>query len=557
VKRTRIAALLLLFWASAAAAQGDALRAWQKEQKSLDRDERKFWNDFKSRFSEALQEFQRPVADARDKPTVHKEAVYDYAGIEQLFKQYAGIAIARGEADMKLAKSGNEKAAVTLGKELLGSAKRMDALAAGQVGGTPNFGRYTFNQEPGCQLYGLRTLNPARVNALGHSKGALDYLTATMWKSAARSDGKKSHTRRVMVIDALGASGDEGAIPFLTERLVDKTPAVRMAAIEALAPFGSKTRAALLPRLGDESSAARRALLASVLAADPADPGWFGPAIAHAAKARGVERDLCVRVLAKISRQKFGHDLAGWNEWYGEYKQELESGKFDAETVEVVDRKPKADPDAIGFYGLSISSTGAAFVVDGSQHMAMPADWEVQRTQWRDLWRGTRSKWEKEHESHKAVLLRELAKATSSFPRDFGWGIGLLHAAFTVKTIGEKKLLKPSKRDVAAAVKLIEKAPTKGWCSPLEGLRAGAQLGGKQNEVLDTVVLWATGDPAGGRYMTADSAAQAWAVFNRFRRLRVHCIRISNRKEQAEKFMQQVAASSGGTYLWASTPPAK
>ena len=155
------------------------------------------------------------------------------------------------------------------------------------------------------------------------------------------------------------------------------------------------------------------------------------------------------------------------------------------------------------------------------------------------------------------MLLREFRKATTGFPKEFGWGMVTLHGPFTFKAIGEKKLLKPTTRDLRAGVKLIEKAPTRGWCSPLEGLRTGAGLGGKQNETLDTIVLWATGDPSGGRYMTADSAALAWAHHNRFRRLRVHCIRISNRKEQAEIFMKKVAKSSGGTYVWANKPPAK
>jgi len=542
--------MLLLLFACAAGAQDDPLRTWQKAQSSIDRDEHRFWKDFKSRFNEALEDFGRPVSDARDKPDLHKDAVYDYAGLEGLYNEAKGLAEARATADDLLAASGNDKACATLFAALLKGARKMDAIEADLADPVPDYGSYTFNQDHGCRLWGMRTLTTRRAAALGKCANAVPFLTGEAWKKAKRADGRKSFRRRVFVLDALASARSEASIPFLRQAIGDKTPAVRIAAIEAVAPHGKQASAALAPAWADPDPAVRRALLESL----PALPTWFGAVLGHAKGAKGAERDLCVRYLGSVSGQPFGHDLPRWREWYGEYRTELEGGKFDPETIEVDEGKPKPDPHAFAFYGIPISATGAVFVIEGSQQIAMPADLDVQLTKWRDLWRGTRRSWEKEHPSHQAILLREFKGAAAAFPEGFRWGMVTLYGRFTFKAIGEKKLLTDKPRDAKQGVKLIEKAPEKGWCAPYQGLRTGAALGGKESSAIDTIVLWATGDPAGGRYMNADAAADAWNRFNRFRRLRVIAIRIGNRKQPAETFMKSIADASRGVSHWARKP---
>ena len=153
--------------------------------------------------------------------------------------------------------------------------------------------------------------------------------------------------------------------------------------------------------------------------------------------------------------------------------------------------------------------------------------------------------------------MQQFQRATAQFPSDFRWGMVLLIGKCTHKAIGEKKLLRAKPRDVRQGVELIEKAPAKGWAAAYQGLRTGAALGGKETSAIDTIVLWSSGDPSGGRYMTAAAAADAWNHFNRFRRLRVIAIRISDEKEPAEAFMKLVADASGGVSLWATKPPKK
>jgi len=545
--------LIPLLLASVAAAQGDPLKAWNKTRSSIERDERRFWKDFKSRFNRALEEFRKPVDAAYEKPNDHKEAVYEYGGIEALYNEARAFAVLQAEADDALAASGSPKAAAALFSAFLKSAKRMDSLEAELLDSGPNFGRYTFNQEPGCELWALRALNTRRAAALGKCAGALEYLTSEAWKKAARADGRKSFRRRVFVLDALRSTGSEATLPFLQSAIADKTAAVRIAALEAATIHGAKATETLGPAWTDEDPAVRRALLASL---QPM-PTWFGAVLGHAKGVQGVERDLCLRYLTAVSRQTFGHDLELWNAWYAEYKDELEGGKFDPKTVEIREAKPKPAPDAFEFYGVPISATGAAFVIEGSRHMAMPADVDVQRTQWRGQWSGTRRQWEDENPAHQTILLQQFKSAAAHFPSGFRWGMVLLFGKCSHKTIGEKKPLSTKPRDAKEGVELIEKAPQKGWAGAYQGLRAGASLGGKESGAFDTIVLWSTGDPAGGRYMTAAAAADAWNEFNRFRRLRVIAVRISNRKDPADAFMKSIADASGGVSLWAKKPPAK
>ena len=543
--------LLPLLLAGTAVAQGNPLKTWNKEQSSIERDERRFYKEFKSRFSDALDEFNKPVSAAWEKPSDHKEAVYDYAGIEALYKEALGYAEARAAADDALAASGDAKAAAALFATLLKAAKKMDSIEKDLLDSKPDFGRYTFNQEPGCQLYALRALTTRRAAALGKCADVVPFLTGDAWKKAVRADGRKSHRRRVFVLDALRSARSEASLPFLQQALADKTPAVRIAAIEAAAVHEDKARETLGAAWTDGDPAVRRALLETIAPL----PSWFGAVLAHAKGSKGVERDLCVRYLAAVSHQTFGHDLERWNAWYGEYKSELEGGKFDPKTIEIDEAKPKPDPDAISFYGVPISCTGVGFAFEGSRTMATPADLDVLKTQWRGQWPGTRRQWEDANPAQQTILMRQFQAAGEKFPADFRWGMVLLIGKCSTKAIGEKKLLGAKKRDVKEGLEMIEKAPQKGWAAPYQGLRAAATLGGKESSAIDTVVLWSTGDPAGGRYMASAAAADAWNRFNRFRRVRVIAIRLGHRKEPAEAFMKSVADASGGVSLWAKEPP--
>ena len=200
-------AILILLLAPCAVASADAAKTWKKAQKAVDKAERVFWDEFKTRFNDAYRKFQEPVSEARDKPDVaaNKEAVYDYAGIRALYTGYEEIQNGRGVADLEFAASGDPDAAATLLAELIADLKRMEKLAADLHDSKPDFGRYTFNQESGVRLFGMWVAHDNRIGALANAKGAVTYLTGEGWKRADKGDGRRSFLRRVAVIDALGA----------------------------------------------------------------------------------------------------------------------------------------------------------------------------------------------------------------------------------------------------------------------------------------------------------------------------------------------------------------
>jgi hypothetical protein len=538
----RTAILLLLL--PATLALGSDRKEWQHEQREIDREAKKFWDEFAGRFNDALARFREPVQQAWENPEQHKEAVYDYAPLDRLYAEAREFGARRGRADAQLDLQ-DKKACAALFKDLLEAAKRADAMEEKLADPNPDFGRYTYDQESGCRIEAFEARLALAVPALGRAQ--LEFLTQDAWKKCARADARRSTRRRTMLLDALAARADPAALDFLKNCLADKSRAVRVAAVEAMVACGAETR----PLLADEDAVLRRALLLAWL--ENPKPEWFGAILEHASRARGFEGDLCVRLLSRISNQKFGHDLAAWRTWFGEYKGEIEGGKFDVKNIEVVEAKPAPGSDGFVFYGLRVPSIGAFFAIDASDHIAMPADVDVQRTRWRGEWRGTRRKWEADHVAHQTVVSREFTSAFGTFPKDFHWGMVTLFGRFATKAVGDKRLAGTRPGDLREGLKLIEQAPQKGWCSPLAGLLIAADLGG---DGIDTVVLWHTGDPSGGRYVNAGAAAAAWRRENRARKLQVVAIRISNRKDPAETFMKAVAEQSGGPYLWANKPPA-
>ncbi len=71
----------------------------------------------------------------------------------------------------------------------------------------------------------------------------------------------------------------------------------------------------------------------------------------------------------------------------------------------------------------------------------------------------------------------------------------------------------------------------------------------------DTIFLFDSGDPRGGRFMAPQPVVNAFKRYNRFRRFIVHAIRICNEKEASEILMKGIADASGGTYVWMKKPP--
>ena len=542
-----------------AVAEPDALKVHKIETRRIEKEEARYWREFQGRFQEAYLAFREPLEQADANPGRFPEANYDYSAFCGLYDEYVNFQRAMGEADLRLAEAGGPKALAHLMESLQQLCKQSDKLDNEIREARPK-SRSIFDQRPVVERHGLATRRAMLIEALGKSEGAAEALAAEGWKKATRADGKRGITYRVAVLDALARCGETGR-PLLIEQLGSKLSSLRIAAIEALA--GGPLADELVAQLSCEKAVVRRALLQELERSEKIDPKWVVALVPFLTKAHGGELDLCVRSLAKATKQKFGNAPKAWQEWLDEYRSEINSGGFDPESVEVREATPAPVPDQMQLYGLEAPAEAFVFVIEGSLRLAVPADVDVQRTKIRWDWKGTRRQWEQDSPAHQTILHGQLAKAFGSMPKDALFGMILLQARFTLDFLNEKKLIAPTTKNVRIALEMIEKAPASGWCSPMEGIRGAAQLGGLDPESssdfpdakLDTIFFVNSGDPAGGRYLTPESLVAAFERFNRFRRITVHALRFCNAKEPGELVMKGLAASSGGQYVWLNKPP--
>jgi hypothetical protein len=558
------AILIGLLLAGSALGQPDALKAYKAELKRLHAEENKFWRAFQGRFTQALITFRQELELADAKPHEHKEATWDYTDFRSLYGDYAAIQESNGRADLALAESGHAKAAETLLKQLFGLIKDADKLEQELAEAKPKARYYVFDQRMGVRRHGLGLRQLMLIQALAKCADPAAFLASQGWKRAEKGDGKRSVSCRVAIMDALALTKDDAARSILEPGLKERLSSLRIAAAEALLGFGPESRKALEPLLHDQSAIVQRALIRGIRFRCAKDAGWIPPMLQAFRGSTGLVRDEALRTLEALTNQRFGYSPEKWKEWFEEYRKEIESGKFKADQVEVQEVERVPAPATLSFYGVRTPSRGVVFVLEGSQHSWMPSDWEYQRTKFRDLWRGTRTQWQKECPSHQEILLREFDRTLDAFPADARFGVVALQAIFGWGLAGEKKLLKPTTRDRKEARKLLERLPGRGWCSQFQGIRLAAALGGLDPEstthsfkepTVDTVFVWDSGDPSGGRYMDPDAVIAAFKRFNRFRRLVVHTLRICNEKEPSERLMKGLAEASGGRYVWLKKPP--
>ncbi len=559
--RRPIGVLLLLAGIAGGAPGGS--KAWKGEERRLGAEETRYWRDLTGRLPQTFIDFRAELEKADAKPDDHKEATHDYAPWRKLYDDYLALARERGKADLALATSGDEKALPLLFDELLDLCKRIDALDAEIEEARPKVRYYVFEPRLGIERTGLARRLAALIEALAQCPASAPFLAGEGWKRGEKADGRSSVTRRVALLDTLARTDNEQARLAIEDQLVARSTSIRVAAVEALARLRAAPRAPLAPLLADPSPIVRRALLQAVRAHAAGDGSWIEPVLAAWEGATGQLRDECVLTLGALTNQKFGHDRAKWKEWFEIYREEIAGGSFDAARIEVQEATPAPAAGGLSFYGRTILASGVVFVLEGTQFVAMPADWEVQRTEYRDKWPGLRTQWEEKWPSHWIVLQREMAATLEAMPKEMPYGIVTLGNIFVAQTAPERGLFSPGPSSSKQALKLIERMPLRGWCSQFEGIRVAARMGGLDpaqavdlpEPKIDTIVLLGPGDPAGGCTMTPEATVEAFRRFNRFRRLVVHTIRTNNEKEASEILMRGLAEASGGTYAWQSKPP--
>ena len=543
------------------AAAPDALKTYRQHLAVLlKREEKLRWN-FADRVSDALEGFEAPMRVARAKPHAYPNATHDYTGLRRLYRELEQNAKAMALEDLLLAKSGHARALPVLFFTLLRTANVVAKLEEELEAARPRWRNYFFDQAPGIVRHMIDVRFRGLVEAISKCPNAARFCAADGLKQARKKDGRRSVVRQIAVIDVLARTGSPMASEALFTALLSKLSCMRVAAVEGLMRLNAKAQPSLVLALRDPSPVVRRALLQEIVASAK-DPGWIGPLVRFFAGARGVERTLALHALEGLTRQRFGYSPDAWKEWHDEHRKLIAAGDFDAAKIEVNKTPPEPATDGTSFYGIPTLSRGIVFVVTGSQHIVVPADWNVQRTQEKDRWSTTRANWEKKYPSHRTILAKEFKKTLARLSKNAVLGFIALQGSFSAEVLGGKKLLKQSARTTKQVMRHVRRLSGSGWCSQYEGFRAAARLGGLPpgkvpdfpDPRIDTVFLLDSGDPAGGRFMTPESAVAAFKRFNRFRRLIVHTIRIANEKEPSETLMKGIAEATGGTYRWIKRP---
>ena len=557
-------ALLSILLLVAAAAADDAVKTWKGRIRELEKRETRFWRGYQRAYMNAIAVFEKPWRDAEVKPKEITNYVNDYSGLHELYETNAAIQRGKTAADLELGKADHERALDTLFKELLTAAKRIDRIEADHLKAKPAERARRFDQRPAIERHGLAIRMRGLSEALARCPNAAEALAGSAMATAARRDGKRSIVRRVALIDALGLRDSPRARFLLEPLLAAPESSLRIAALEALLRYGPEARPAVAPLLADRSPVVRRALLQGIATVAIDDAGWVGPLLESYPQSFGLLRADHVHALAALTNQTFGDAPDEWKSWYETYREEIAGGRFDRKKIEIQEVKPIPVEKTAAFYRIETSSRAFILVLEGSRRIWWPALLETQLTEYKENWHGRHTNWEgRPHKSHHTILEREAGLMLDSLPEFVTFGVVGLFGPFDAQLVDEKKMLRPTRRDLKAARKFVAKLPGHGWCSQYSGLLTAARLAGlgPENDAnfddprADTIFLWDAGGPAGGRYMTPEAAVAAFKRFNRFRRLVVHTIRVCDEGEPAETLMKALAESSGGTYRWMKKPP--
>ena len=564
--------LVVLCAAWPAYAAPTACQTWKKRQKTVDKQESVYWDDYRGRLDAMYAAWRSQWSLWRGDPDAYKDEVEDLTVLRELYAEYVGIQEARAEVDIDLARSGEGQAAAVLLDELLDVVKEQERLEKEHAEARPTLLANYYDQEPGIRLHGLA----ARIRGLGAALAAcpdaVAFLGGEGLTKAQRADKKRSVARRAAVVDALGATRAETARPILEGLLAADEPAVRILAVDNLVPLGGAAVEALTPLLDDPSPVVRRALLEQIAGDAPDVVAWIPAVLAAYEGQEGLVRARALEALVALTGMaEPGDDEAKWKAWFESNQAAIEGGQWKRPEPKSP-AEGEAEPEAVvvvptpatTFYGVGAPSRGILFILDGTSDLKLPAELARQREKSRRTWLREIGQWKGLYPDHHSVMLEQLTGTLGAFTEASRFAVLYLTGGNPerVPTYGEKKALEPSKGGNRKLLKAIEKPEPNGTMSAEEGLRRAFDLCGSEpcsnpgakDACLDTVFLLHTGW-VGGRWGIPEALVADFARRNRFHRLQVNAIRICDRKADAEALMKGVSEVSGGTYLWLENLP--
>lgn len=521
--RLWIVAVAALCAAAPAWAEDGPRSAYRKLLARIQRDEAKYWKAYANRWNDALESGKDKTADGifydPSRARVLEEAFYK--NVAGLYDDYARIEKRRGDAALVYAKLPGEHTLDDLLKHLRACVTAIEKAHEDLFDALKRR-----DERTPIRRHGLERRRAKLVESWGIIPKASSFLADSGLRSAQKKDRRRRVRHRTAVLEALGRCGDEPARKALEPWLEHEDYRLRIVALEAFFESKEIPRSLLAKRLDDPNPVVRRALLAAVRERDP-KPEWIEHLTPHMEKARGVEQD------------------------------EL------AQTLKAVGRSGPGASEPFSLYGIRTPSNGVLILIDGGYVLQLPAEWSVDRKHSAGWWIRERLHWVRDHDDHQKVIARHLRSSLEQVDPDFHFNVAMLHDAHRLddETLGRGDLVRATRANRAAAVRLVEKFAKHAGTSDLAGLFYAMEvqerrLARKRSSapVPNTVFLVSDGR-LGGLYLDPRAAIEAFVRRNRFHRIVVHAIRISGGSRFREEWLQGLAKASGGSYTWASTPP--
>jgi hypothetical protein len=560
---------LLLAGATATAGPEDAVTDFRSQVHRAAVLEARFWKEFQNRYMDAMRALIAPTEKVKGDPKAPTDAVEDFTAFRALYAEFVKIASVPGEAARELAKSGHEKALPTVFAAVLATAAEVDGVEI-ELAGPPNpLPNGIFDLRPGVRRHGLAARETLLRAALAVCPGAREFLESDGWDKATKADGRASFERRVAVLDALRLAADPASRTFLEERIEERSSSLRIAALEALASLGRDATPAMLRLLDDPAPPVRFALLEIIPIRLREDARWVSPLHGLYEKSRGRQRADALAALEAVSRRSLGDDPTRWQAWLAEHKLVLEAGGPIPEPPADEGASRPKPADLVSFYGISAPTIGAVFVLDSSRALECPADVEFFRTRQEYGWWSSRpNTWQVDHPDLRTTLSQGIQRMLEAAPAELAFslvaipsGVGGLTG---LGTYDATPLQRVTPATIKAAETFIAEMSGRGASEVWSGLLGAMEVAGLDpapgahdfpRAAADTAFLFHRGAPLYGRAITSEAVVGAFLRHNRFRRLRVHAIRIGDERDEAERTMRELAEGSGGTYLWARVAP--
>lgn len=393
-------------------------------------------------------------------------------------------------------------------------------------------------------LRGVTSSNPVVRASACEATGS--YAAATRWPALKRALTDGQAAVRIAALRALA----EAAAPSteyaaeVTKRIQDRDPAVRCAAVEALAALDTVAAADAIETLArDRAPEARVArLLAAQRTGDRvlsesaaivalSDRHWtvqatamsllgvsnnpkVAPTLVAAMRAvRGRLRIDCTTALQQLTGKQIGPDPDLWQAWLAAQWGNDDGGGLTS-------HRKKLPETESSFFSIPLDARSVTFVFDLSKSMGdPPAEGKPPRIE---------------------TAKMEITKTVKSLPQD-----ARVNAIAFGKEItpfaSKQRLATPGVR--AALVQWVDKRPIGGPTNIYDALELAIA-----DSQVDAIYLLTDGSASVGQFIDNGDILEQIERRNRYRRIHIHTIAVG-RTNRGRSLLQQLASQSGGTYV--------